>query len=103
MSNPFDAVDALSLTDEPYDMWLLHEYGMIDALRELVQDVFTDGRDTFIPARRLMRGDVIIEGDKRYKVTDHPVRAPRLGIGHVFVTVGNLMWRYEPEALVQIR
>ncbi len=110
---PFRVLEDVSLSEEPqpgtigYDMWLLERYGFLETLRELVEDVWTDGERTFIPARRLRFGDTIIERDPRgnatrFKVVDHPVRAPMRGIGHVFVNVGKMIWRYEPEALVEI-
>jgi hypothetical protein len=61
----------------------------------------------YVRAEQLQYGDVIVERDARGKKHQYPVhgreRTGQYGHGHIVVSVGGKqMWRYEPEALVEV-
>lgn len=78
-----------------------------DALLKLISEPYTGPLPTHVMAEELAVGDRIVERDMRGKKTFHTVhgseRTGQYGHGHIVVSVGGrMMWRYEPETLVEI-
>lgn len=66
----------------------------------------TDPECNFVPAMTLRKGEKIVERDARgkrhvFRITDVE-RYGRYGHGYIVASVERQLWRYEPQAIVEL-